>query len=155
MENSKCFLHSSAVWAMGPCTRRRKRKELNTDRQGKMNKQKTRKGMRCEAISNTRAICFLHTWQGLSMYVSCWRKGTDISGYRPTQLPWVISKQQHFAAPEDLAQRDEVGEHITPKTENTSQPLFWSLSLIPEHTSFGRGCGKIPFNLKSHVWSFA
>jgi len=44
---------------MGPCTRRRKRKELNTDRQGKMNK-KPRKGMRREAISNKRAICFLY-----------------------------------------------------------------------------------------------
>lgn len=58
MENSKCFLRSSAVWAMGPCTRRRKRKELNTDRQGKMNKQKPRKGMRREAISTQEPSVF-------------------------------------------------------------------------------------------------
>lgn len=43
---------------MGPCTRRRKRKELNTDRQGKMNKQKPRKGMRREAISTQEPSVF-------------------------------------------------------------------------------------------------
>lgn len=133
-----------------------KEKEGAEHRQTGENEQtKTKERNETWGYFNTRAICFLHMWQGLNTYVGCWHKGTDISGYRPAWLPWLILKRQQFTAPEGLAQRDEVGEHITPKTENVSQPLFWSSALIPEDTSFGQGCDRILLNLKSRVWSFA